>query len=110
MYGSGPAGLPPIGMQSVVFRTPITLADAFCRTGVNAKPRWIGDEPLPLIDGVLVWFDHGTETRLFETTEPPPFGASFAIRRRLFEKIGLFRVDLGHRRNRAWGGARKLSS
>jgi glycosyltransferase involved in cell wall biosynthesis len=61
----------------------------------RAKPRWIGDEPLPMIDGALVWFDHGTETRLFETTEPPPFGASFSIRRRLFEKIGLFRVDLG---------------
>ena len=61
----------------------------------QAKPRWIGDEPLPLIDGVLVWFDHGAETRPFGTTEPPPFGASFAIRRRLFDKIGLFRVDLG---------------
>ena len=60
-----------------------------------AKPRWIGDEPLSLIDGILVWFDHGAETRPFETTEPPPFGASFAIRRRLFEKIGLFRTDLG---------------
>ena len=77
----GPAGLLPIRMQSVVFRTPITLADAFCRTGVDAKPRWIRDEPLPLIDGVLGWFDHGAETRLFETTEPLPFGASFAIRR-----------------------------
>ena len=61
----------------------------------QAKPRWIGDEPLPLIDGVLVWFDHGAETRLVCTTAQPPFGASFAIRRRLFEKIGLFRVDLG---------------
>jgi glycosyltransferase involved in cell wall biosynthesis len=61
----------------------------------QAKPRWIGDGPLPLIDGVLVWFDHGAETRLFSATEPPPFGASFAIRRRLFNNIGLFRVDLG---------------
>jgi GT2 family glycosyltransferase len=61
----------------------------------RAKPRWIGDEPLPLIDGALVWFDHGIDTRLFRTTEATPFGASFAIRRRLFEKIGLFRVDLG---------------
>jgi len=61
----------------------------------QAKPRWIGDEPLPMIDGALVWFDHGAETRLAWTTEPPPFGASFAIRRRLSEKIGLFRVDLG---------------
>jgi glycosyltransferase involved in cell wall biosynthesis len=59
------------------------------------KPRWIKDEPLPLIDGVVGWFDHGVETRPFETTEPPPFGASFAIRRQLFDKIGGFRVDLG---------------
>jgi glycosyltransferase involved in cell wall biosynthesis len=59
------------------------------------KPRWVQNEPLPLIDGLLGWFDHGTETRLVEVSEPPPFGASFAIRRRLFEIIGLFRVDLG---------------
>jgi glycosyltransferase involved in cell wall biosynthesis len=61
----------------------------------SKKPQWIGHEPLPLIDGLLVWFDHGTKTRPFERTEPPPFGASFAIRRQLFDKIGLFRVDLG---------------
>jgi len=61
----------------------------------EAKPRWIKDTRLPLMDGVLVWFDHGAETRLVEATEQPPFGASFAIRRRLFEQIGLFRVDLG---------------
>jgi glycosyltransferase involved in cell wall biosynthesis len=61
----------------------------------HAKPRWIGNEPLPLIDGVLGWFDHGVETRPFETTEPPPFGASFAIRRWLLDKISVFRIDLG---------------
>jgi len=42
-----------------------------------------------------VWFDHGSETRLIGSTEPPPFGASFAIRRHLFDRIGVFRVDLG---------------
>jgi len=61
----------------------------------QAKPRWIGAEPLPLIDGVLGWFDHGVETRPFLATEPLPFGASFAVKRNLFEKIGSFRVDLG---------------
>jgi glycosyltransferase involved in cell wall biosynthesis len=61
----------------------------------DAKPPWLRGEPLPLIDGVLGWFDHGIETRLFESKEPPPFGASFAIRRRLCKKIGLFRIDLG---------------
>jgi glycosyltransferase involved in cell wall biosynthesis len=61
----------------------------------QAKPQWIGEEPLPLIDGVLVWFDHGVETRPLSATDPPPFGASFAVKRSLFEKIGRFRVDLG---------------
>ena len=61
----------------------------------EAKPRWVGEEPLPLIDGVLVWFDYGVETRSFRATEPLPFGASFGIKRSLFEKAGLFRVDLG---------------
>jgi glycosyltransferase involved in cell wall biosynthesis len=61
----------------------------------QAKPGWIGAEPLPLIDGVLGWFDHGVETRLFGATQPLPFGASFAVKRSLFEKIGLFRADLG---------------
>jgi GT2 family glycosyltransferase len=61
----------------------------------EGKPRWIRDEPLPLLDGVLVWFDHGAETRPVLAAEEPPWGASFAIRRRLFEKIGPFRVDLG---------------
>jgi glycosyltransferase involved in cell wall biosynthesis len=63
--------------------------------GQEKKPRWIKDTPLPLIDGALVWFNHGTETRPVETSEQTPWGASFAIRRRLFEKIGLFRRDLG---------------
>jgi glycosyltransferase involved in cell wall biosynthesis len=61
----------------------------------EAKPRWIGDEPLPLIDGALVWFDHGVETRPSLATEPLPFSASLAVKRSLFEKIGLFRADLG---------------
>jgi glycosyltransferase involved in cell wall biosynthesis len=61
----------------------------------QGRPRWIGLEPLPLIDGVLVWFDHGVETREFSATDPPPFGANFAVKRDLFEKVGLFRTDLG---------------
>ncbi len=61
----------------------------------QAKPQWIKDRALPLIDGIVVWFDHGSETRPVLSTEEPPWGASFAIRRRLFEKLGLFRTDLG---------------
>jgi glycosyltransferase involved in cell wall biosynthesis len=39
----------------------------------QAKPQWIGEKPLPLIDGVLVWFDRGVETRPFSATDLPPF-------------------------------------
>ena len=59
------------------------------------KPRWLAGECLPLIDGVVVWYDHGTQTRLFTPNEPSPFGASFAVRRRLLEEVGGFRTDLG---------------
>jgi glycosyltransferase involved in cell wall biosynthesis len=59
------------------------------------KPRWVGDEPLPLISGVLVWFDRGPNTEIVSTNEQLPWGASFGIKRRLFEKLGMFRFDLG---------------
>ena len=59
------------------------------------KPRWILDEPLPLIDGVLCWFDFGVETRPYRSSDQGPVGGSFAVRRRLFERLGSFRVDLG---------------
>jgi glycosyltransferase involved in cell wall biosynthesis len=61
----------------------------------GTKPAWIGEKPLPLIDGLLVWFDHGVQTRPFGPTESLPFGASFAVRRTLFDKIGLFQLNLG---------------
>jgi hypothetical protein len=48
-----------------------------------------------LIDGILVWFDHGTETRPFQVSEQMPWGASYAIRPSQHEKIGSFPVDLG---------------
>ena len=59
------------------------------------RPRWLREPCLPSIDGVLVWFDHGHETRLFSEDEPTPFGASFGLRRSLLERIGNFRLELG---------------
>src|SRR5262249_52090020 len=61
----------------------------------NFKPRWIRDEPLPLIDGVLCWFDFGVETRPYRSSDQGPIGGSFAIRRRLLDSLEGFRVDLG---------------
>jgi glycosyltransferase involved in cell wall biosynthesis len=59
------------------------------------KPRWIRDEPLALIDGVLNWFDYGTETRPYRSGDQGPIGGCFAIRRRLLDRMKGFRVDLG---------------
>lgn len=66
------------------------------------RPRWLREPCLPSIDGVLVWFDHGQETRLFDEAEPTPFGASFGLRRSLLERIGKFRLELGC--NGTWVG------
>lgn len=59
------------------------------------RPRWLREKCLPSLDGVLVWFDHGSETRLFREGDPTPFGASFGLRRSLIERVGAFRLDLG---------------
>jgi glycosyltransferase involved in cell wall biosynthesis len=59
------------------------------------RPKWLVDCNLPLLSGVLVNFDHGEELRPFETGEPGPVGASFAIRRRLLAETKSFRTDLG---------------
>jgi glycosyltransferase involved in cell wall biosynthesis len=61
----------------------------------NVKPHWIRDEPLPLIDGLLNWFDYGMETRPYRSGDQGPVGGSFGVRRRLLERLGAFRVDLG---------------
>jgi glycosyltransferase involved in cell wall biosynthesis len=59
------------------------------------RPKWLVDCNLALLSGVLVNFDHGEDVRPFSTNESGPVGASFAIRRRLIEELGGFRIDLG---------------
>jgi glucosyl-dolichyl phosphate glucuronosyltransferase len=61
----------------------------------DKPPGWLRGECLALLDGVLVWYDHGTEIRPYACDEGPPFGASFAVRRSLLEEIPGFRTDLG---------------
>jgi glycosyltransferase involved in cell wall biosynthesis len=60
-------------------------------------PAWFKGEKLALIDGLLVWYDYGTANRRYALADDPPYGASFAIRRSLLNKMGPFRVDLGCR-------------
>jgi glycosyltransferase involved in cell wall biosynthesis len=61
------------------------------------KPRWLVDPNLSLISGLLVNYDLGVEDRWFMERDPLPFGANFALRRRLIECLEPFRIDLGVR-------------
>lgn len=61
----------------------------------DQRPKWLAHEPIALLDGLLVWFDRGTETRWFGAEDPLPYGASFALSRRSVEVHGAFRLDLG---------------
>jgi len=61
----------------------------------DGRPPWLRDEPMPLLSGLFIWYDLGQDTRQYVHTELLPYGASFAIRRRLFERLEPFRVDLG---------------
>lgn len=61
----------------------------------DRPPRWLQDENMALIAGLLVHYDLGFRNRPYLSTDPTPFGASFALRRHAFEQVGDFRVDLG---------------
>jgi len=61
----------------------------------KGRPPWLRDEPMPLLSGLFVWYDLGQDTHPYDQAELLPYGASFAIRRRLFEQLGPFRTDLG---------------
>lgn len=61
----------------------------------KGKPRWLRDENMPLIGGLLVSYQNGNENYRMGESAPLPFGASFGVRRNLAEKVGQFRTDLG---------------
>jgi glucosyl-dolichyl phosphate glucuronosyltransferase len=61
----------------------------------QGRPGWFKGEHLDLMDGVLVWYDIGTNVRAMMPADPEPFGANFAVRRALVESIGVFEPSLG---------------
>jgi len=63
----------------------------------EGKPKWLHDENLALISGLLVHYDLGALNRPYATQDPAPFGASFALRRAAIATGGEFRADLGVR-------------
>jgi glucosyl-dolichyl phosphate glucuronosyltransferase len=56
----------------------------------QGRPRWVKDESMPLIGGLLGHYDLGSTTRLYAENGMHPFGANFALRRRLFERLSPF--------------------
>jgi len=63
----------------------------------ETPPSWFRDETRALFDGILVQCDLGPESRILDSEDLLPVGASFAVRRKLVELIGGFRLDLGVR-------------
>lgn len=61
----------------------------------ETPPRWFRQESLSLLGGVFVHQDLGDRNRWLGQGEALPIGASFGIRRRLWERLGAFRTDLG---------------
>lgn len=61
----------------------------------TGRPTWLGEESMPLLAGLFVWYDLGRDIHFYRSSELLPYGASFAIRRSLFENITPFRADLG---------------
>lgn len=61
----------------------------------TGRPKWVRDESLPLISGLLGYYDLGDEERPYSAGDMHPFGANFALSRKLFEKLAPFRTDLG---------------
>ena len=61
----------------------------------STKPPWLYDEQMSLLRGVVGAFDFGESTRPYAESDEGPVGASFAVRRSMFDTTGLFNTDLG---------------
>jgi glycosyltransferase involved in cell wall biosynthesis len=69
-------------------------------TGGPVRPIWTAPRPSWLneagnLGGALAVKDHGPEPFVFEDERKTPLGVNMAVRRRLIERIGGFRPDLG---------------
>lgn len=62
---------------------------------LDGKPSWIKDESMPLIGGLLGYYTLGDISRPYAEQDMHPFGANFALARRVFERYPPFRNDLG---------------
>ncbi|MEZ5582522.1 MAG: glycosyltransferase [Candidatus Competibacteraceae bacterium] len=61
------------------------------------RPSWLRDETMPLISGLIGHYDLGSESRWYSAVDMHPFGANFALRRKLVDSLGFFETELGVR-------------
>ena len=61
----------------------------------EGKPCWVRDVNMPLLGGLFGAYDLGADIQEYSADHMPPYGANFAVRRSLFERLDPFRVDLG---------------
>jgi glycosyltransferase involved in cell wall biosynthesis len=61
------------------------------------RPRWLTDESLPALSGFFAAYDLGEDERPYTIDDKLPIGANMGVRREVFERIGIFRTDLGPR-------------
>lgn len=60
----------------------------------EGKPNWVKDENLSLLRGLYGNHDYGSHNKRYQNDMDCPFGASFGIRRKVLDKIGIFNEDL----------------
>lgn len=58
-------------------------------------PKWYAHEIKNVLDGSIGMHDIDQVSRAYEQTDKLPIGASMAVTRAVFDKVGFFRADLG---------------
>jgi len=58
-------------------------------------PNWYKSDQLPLINGLLVNYDLGSQSKEYQSSDLKPYGANFALRRPLIDRVGKFDTALG---------------
>ena len=59
------------------------------------RPSWLKDDKLALLSGVLSHYDLGEDNFLYQAQHPLPYGASFAVSKKLAQSLGEFNTKLG---------------
>ena len=65
------------------------------KSGKNKRPGWLKNPDMPLLGGLLGMYDLKSPDRLYQPQDMHPFGANFAITRKVATELGGFNAELG---------------